>query len=139
MDQNRYKEWLDLFTDDALYWIPSNHDVVDPSRHMSIVYADRAQLESQVGRLMTGDAYTQVPPSRLSRIIANVEAERAEGGEVHAFANWNLTELRKGKQRTLAGRSEYRLRPADGGFRIAYKKVELVANDEVIDNLTFLV
>ncbi len=36
-------------------------------------------------------------------------------------------------------RGSYRLRPEGKEFRIAHKKVELVANDEVIDNLTFLV
>ena len=40
---------------------------------------------------------------------------------------------------TFAGRVLYRLRPQDNSFRIAYKKVLLVNNDEVINNMTFLV
>lgn len=139
MDESRYKEWLDLFTDDALYWIPSNEDDVDPLHHVSIVYAPKPQLEAQIARLQTGNAHTQVPPSRMRRIVANVEVDAGENGELHVCAVFNLIEMRLGQQRSLAGLSRYRLRRQGEDFRIAYKKVELVGNDEVIDNLTFLV
>jgi 3-phenylpropionate/cinnamic acid dioxygenase small subunit len=55
------------------------------------------------------------------------------------YANFNLTELRRGRQDTFAGRTIYKLRPQGASFKIAYKKVLLVNNDEVIDNLTFLI
>jgi len=50
-----------------------------------------------------------------------------------------LVELRRSKQDVFAGRSIHRLRREGDGFRISHKKVLLVNNDEVIDNLTFLV
>jgi len=139
MDESRYKEWLDLFTEDALYWIPSNEDEIDPSRHVSIVYAPRPQLEAQIARLESGNAFTQVPPSRMRRIVGNVELQAGESGELHVCAVFHLVEVRLGQQHSLAGLSRYRLRRRGDDFQIAYKKVELVANDEVIDNLTFLV
>ncbi len=139
MDESRYKEWLDLFTEDAVYWIPSNRDDLDTSQHVSIVYAKRPELETHIARLTSGAAWTQIPKSRMRRIVSNVEVERGENGETLASANFNLTEIRLGKQRTVAGRSLYRLRPEGKEFRIVHKKVELVANDEVIDNLTFLI
>lgn len=139
MDESRYQQWLELFTADAVYWIPSNHDDLDPRKHVSIVYAERPQIEAQVARLATGNAHTQVPPSRMRRIVSNVEVEEATDGETHARSVFDLTEVRAGRQRTIAGRCVYRLRREGEGFRIAFKKVELVANDEVLDNLTFLV
>ena len=30
MDEGRYAEWLDLWTDDAQYWVPCNDDDIDP-------------------------------------------------------------------------------------------------------------
>ena len=139
MDESRYEQWLELFTADALYWIPSNHDDIDPQKHVSIVYAQRPQLEAQIARLTSGNAHTQVPPSRMRRIVSNVEIEEAANDETHARAVFDLTEVRVGKQRTIAGRSVYHLRREGEDFRIAYKKVELVANDDVLDNLTFLI
>ena len=45
LDARAYEEWLELFDEKSLYWIPSNCDDIDPARHVSIVYADRGQLE----------------------------------------------------------------------------------------------
>jgi 3-phenylpropionate/cinnamic acid dioxygenase small subunit len=139
MDEHAYDEWLALWTDDALYWVPCNRDDSDPLREVSIIYDNRARLEDRIIRLKSGATYAQEPQSRLRRVVANVEIEEGENGEVTVYSNFNLTELRRGKQDTFAGRTIHKLRPAGDSFKIAYKKVLLVNNDEVIDNLTFLI
>jgi 3-phenylpropionate/cinnamic acid dioxygenase small subunit len=139
MDENAYDDWFALWTDDALYWIPANADDIDPQRHVSIVYEDKARLEDRIERLKSGAAYAQDPKSRMRRVISNIEIEEGAQGEVIVYANFNLTELRRSQQRTFAGRTVHKLRPEGSSFKIAYKKVLLVNNDEVISNLTFLV
>jgi benzoate/toluate 1,2-dioxygenase beta subunit len=139
MDENAYDEWFALWTDDALYWVPANADDIDPLRHVSIVYEDKSHLEDRIARLKSDAAYAQDPRSRMRRVISNVEIEEGEQGEVMVYSNFNLTELRRSQQRTFAGRTIHKLRPEGNSFKIAYKKVLLVNNDEVISNLTFLV
>ena len=139
MDEHAYDEWLALWTDDALYWVPCNRDDSDPMREVSIIYDNRARLEDRILRLKSGAIYAQEPKSRLRRVVSNVEIEEGENGAVIVYSNFNLTELRRGKQDTFAGRTIHWLRPEGGSFKIAYKKVLLVNNNEVIDNLTFLV
>jgi 3-phenylpropionate/cinnamic acid dioxygenase small subunit len=139
MDENAYDDWFALWTDDALYWIPANADDIDPQRHVSIVYEDKARLEDRIERLKSGAAYAQDPKSRMRRVISNIEIQEGAQGEVIVYANFNLTELRRSQQRTFAGRTVHKLRPEGSSFKIAYKKVLLVNNDEVISNLTFLV
>jgi benzoate/toluate 1,2-dioxygenase beta subunit len=139
MDENAYDEWFALWTDDALYWVPANEDDIDPLRHVSIVYEDKAHLEDRIVRLKSGAAYAQDPRSRMRRVISNIEIEEGEQGDVIVYSNFNLTELRRSQQRTFAGRTIHKLRPEGNSFKIAYKKVLLVNNDEVISNLTFLV
>lgn len=139
MDENAYDEWFALWTDDALYWVPANEDDIDPLRHVSIVYEDKARLEDRIFRLKSDAAYAQDPRSRMRRVISNVEIEEGEHGDVIVYSNFNLTELRRSQQRTFAGRTIHKLRPDGNSFKIAYKKVLLVNNDEVISNLTFLV
>jgi hypothetical protein len=39
----------------------------------------------------------------------------------------------------FAGRAIHKLRPEGDDFKIAYKKVLLINNDVVINNLTFLI
>jgi benzoate/toluate 1,2-dioxygenase beta subunit len=139
MDENAYDEWFALWTDDALYWVPANEDDIDPLRHVSIVYEDKAHLEDRIARLKSDAAYAQDPRSRMRRVISNIEIEEGEQGDVIVYSNFNLTELRRSQQRTFAGRTIHKLRPEGNSFKIAYKKVLLVNNDEVISNLTFLV
>ena len=44
MDEHRYDEWLALWTDDALYWVPTGSDEIDPKREISLIYDDRTRL-----------------------------------------------------------------------------------------------
>ena len=139
MDEHAYDDWLALWADEALYWVPANRDDIDPTREVSIVYADRPRLEDRIARLKSGAAYAQDPPSRLRRIVSNVEIEEATDGELIVHANFLLTELRRHRQMIFAGHTIHRLRPEQDSFKIVSKKVELLNNDEVIDNLTFLI
>jgi len=137
-DENRYEEWLSLWASECLYWVPSNSDDVDPRTHVNIIYDNRVAMEARVARLKTGAAWAQDPPSKMRRVIGNLEFER-DGDDIVVYSNFNLTELRRSRQDTFAGRTIHVMRRENGELKIAMKKVLLVNNDEVIDNLTFIV
>lgn len=139
MDEHRYDEWLALWTDDALYWVPTGRDDIDPKREISLIYDDRVRLQTRISRLKSGFAHAQEPKSRMRRVVSNIVIEEAENGEIITSSNFMLAELRRGKQDIFAGRTLHRLRPYNGSFRLVSKKVLLVNNDEPIDNLTFLI
>jgi 3-phenylpropionate/cinnamic acid dioxygenase small subunit len=139
MDEHRYDEWLALWADDALYWVPTGRDEVDPKREISLIYDDRTRLQVRISRLKSGFAHAQEPKSRMRRVVSNIVIEEAENGEIVVASNFMLAELRRGKQDIFAGRTIHRLRPHENSFKIVSKKVLLVNNDEPIDNLTFLI
>lgn len=139
MDEYRYDEWLALWTDDALYWVPTGRDDIDPEREISLIYDDRVRLQTRISRLKSGFAHAQEPKSRMRRVVSNIVIEEVENGEIITSSNFMLAELRRGKQDIFAGRTIHRLRPYNGSFQLVSKKVLLVNNDEPIDNLTFLI
>lgn len=139
IDEHRYDEWLSLWTDDGIYWVPCNEDDTDPARQVSIIYDDRVRLGDRVARLKSGAAWAQEPKSRMRRVIANLEIEEGENGEVSVASNFILAELRRHMQNLWAGRTLHKLRPENGDFKIVYKKVMLVNNDEEIPALVFLI
>jgi benzoate/toluate 1,2-dioxygenase beta subunit len=141
LDERRLDEWLALFTADATYWIPCGADDIDPTTQVSIAYDDRRRMEERVRRLQSGFAHAQDPPSRTRRLVGNVQIDRVDEQRVVVSSSFLLAELRRGVERIHAGRYEYHLEPTDrdGGWRIAFKKVELINNAETIDNLTFIV
>jgi 3-phenylpropionate/cinnamic acid dioxygenase small subunit len=138
IDEHLYDEWLALWTEDGLYWVPCNTDDADPARQAMIIYDNRARLGERIYRLTSGAAWAQQPRSRTRRLISNVEVRLNEGGYV-VESNCIIAELRRSKQDIFAARMLHTLRPAGESFRIALKKVLLLNNDEPIDNLTFLV
>jgi 3-phenylpropionate/cinnamic acid dioxygenase small subunit len=141
-DEGRYDDWEALWTDDAVYWVPANGDDTDPERRMSIIYDNRSRIATRIKQLRTGKRHSQAPPSRLRRIISNVELLEHpddQGEDVLVGANFVIYESRERGVTLWAGRSEYRLRRNDDGWRMAAKKVVLVDNDRALSTLSFLV
>jgi benzoate/toluate 1,2-dioxygenase subunit beta len=138
IDEHRYDEWLGLWTEDGLYWVPCNSDDADPTRQAMIIYDNRARLGERIYRLTSGAAWAQQPRSRTRRLISNVEVQENEGGFA-VESNCLIAELRRSRQDIFAARVLHTLRPAGDSFHIALKKVLLLNNDDPIDNLTFLV
>jgi 3-phenylpropionate/cinnamic acid dioxygenase small subunit len=125
-----------------VYWVPARTDAgADPERHLSHIYDNRARLETRVKMLQSGFRYSQEPPSPMRRLIANIEIDRAENGEVVAASNFILAELSVQAAHEMhwwTGRTTHRLRLVDGALRMCRKTVVLVNAAEPLPNLTFL-
>lgn len=142
-DEARYAEWLALWTDDGVYWVPATTEPdPDPERQLSHVYDNRARIETRVKLLQTGVRYSQEPASRMRRLVSNIEVEAADGGELVAGSNFLLAELAVQAGRELhwwAGRATHRLRWVDGQLHMSRKTVVLVNAAEPLPNLAFLI
>ena len=142
-DEARYAEWLALWTDDGVYWVPATTEPdPDPERQLSHVYDNRARVETRVKLLQTGVRYSQEPASRMRRLVSNIEVEAADGGELVAGSNFLLAELAVQAGRELhwwAGRATHRLRRVDGQLRMSRKTVVLLNAAEPLPNLAFLI
>ena len=142
-DEARYAEWLALWTDDAVYWVPSTTDPgADPETHLSHVYDNRGRLETRIKMLQSGYRFSQEPASLMRRLISNVEVREAENGELIAESNFLLGELAVQAKREMhwwIGRTTHRLRRVDGRLRMCRKKVVLVNAAEPLPNLSFLI
>ena len=141
-DEARYAEWLALWTDDGVYWVPATTDAsADPQKHLSHVYDNRARLETRVKLLETGHRYSQEPPSPMRRLLSNIEVQVGAGGELVAESNFILAELSvqaKHEMHWWVGRTTHRLRRVDGALKMSGKKVVLVNAAEPLPNLAFL-
>lgn len=138
LDDKRYADWVDLFTEDAIYWVPANAFDVDPTRHVSIIYDDHPRLKERLARMQHSNFWAQDPASRLSRLIGNVRLLEADDEELLVESRFQMLELRRGKSRQFAGTYQHGLVRGNGDFRIRAKTVFLLNNDEPQLNLTFL-
>jgi 3-phenylpropionate/cinnamic acid dioxygenase small subunit len=138
MDEHRYDEWLALWDSDATYWIPCNADDIDPTRNVSVVYDRRGQLRNRIQRLKETLWLREQAP-RLKRLVSNILVESESPSEVEVNSNFILAELHRHQQLLWAGSTTHRLVANDGGFKIKYKKVILLNNNEPLPNMMFLI
>lgn len=138
LDDWRLDEWLDLFTDDAVYWIPARGGDVDPSTDTSHVYDDRSRLEERVWRLTHGPAYRQLPRSEMSHLVSNIRIV-ASPELIVVTSRVVVAEVRKDRQRIFAGKVTHTLRADNGDeLKIAIKRVDLVDCTSPLANLTMI-
>jgi benzoate/toluate 1,2-dioxygenase subunit beta len=141
-DEARYAEWLALWTDDGVYWVPATTDPgADPDKHISHIYDNRGRIETRIKLLQTGHRYSQEPASLMRRLISNIEVA-ADGAELVVESNFALAELAIQAKREMhwwVGRTMHRLRRVEGELKMCRKKVVLVNAAEPLPNLSFLI
>ena len=72
LDQRRFEEWMELFTEDGYYWAPARPDQENPDDEVSLFYDDRENMKSRIQRLRHGAVFSQIPPSRTCHSVSNV-------------------------------------------------------------------
>lgn len=138
LDAEELERWWELFSEDALYWLPMSRDASVPSAQLNLVFDDKRLLGDRIFRIRTGDAHTQDPPSQVTRVIGGV---RVEGSDLDALPVWStllLTEFRRDTVTQYAARCSYLLRVTATGFEIVRKRVDLSVGSAVLPSLTFL-
>jgi len=145
LDERKLKEWLDLFTDDVLYFMPRRKNVARREAHreltplgdLAILEEDKTYLEMRVARLDTGMAWAEDPPSRTRHLIGNLEARPSEKGEVEAKTAFLVyrSHLETDHQ-LLSGCREDVLRKVEGAWKVARRTIVLDANVLLDKNLS---
>jgi benzoate/toluate 1,2-dioxygenase beta subunit len=135
LDGLQFREWLQFYADECLYWVPSTPNGGDPRSEIAVMFDDRRRLEDRVYRLSTGFAWSQAPSSRTVRIVSNVEIFAAESSDQRMVrSNFLINEFWDDETRQLAGWAGHRFRRIDGAWRISAKQVNMLICDQCIRN-----
>jgi len=141
-DESRYAEWESLLDDDMHYWVPISHAAQAGEFDASIINDNRSRLATRVRQLRTGTRHSQVPVSRMRRLLTNMVMEKLTDESYKVEANFVIHEYQRQSVQQLnvwAGRVEYRLRKKEDALRMYYKKVLLVNSESPIPSLSFIV
>ena len=140
LDERRWAEWLALWTDDGMYWIPQQHDQPSPYDHISLAWEDRMLREVRVRRLENARNWSQQPPTHATRLVGNVSVEGVDAaGGLVLRSVFQMTEWRKKQTRQLAGFYLHKLVPEGESWRLRMKRVHLVNCDAAHDNLELFI
>jgi benzoate/toluate 1,2-dioxygenase beta subunit len=135
LDERRFREWMGLFTEDGVYWVPAAPDQKSPHDQASLFFDDRELMRTRIDRLEHPLIHVQTPPSRTVHFVTNVTVEPSAGGrgEVVVLSSVMMVEYRLDHQRTFAGRQRHRLLHEHSTWRIAEKRVDLVNCDSAFE------
>jgi ethylbenzene dioxygenase subunit beta len=134
LDERRLGEWLDLYAEDAEYWVPYAWGQQSPKDHVSLYYETKKLLGMRIDRLERELSPLDMPAARTNHYLSNVAVE----GEV-ARAHLLFAEYRRDEQRFFAARCTWQLRPRADSFLIAAKRVDLLNADQDSGHLRFTV
>jgi 3-phenylpropionate/cinnamic acid dioxygenase small subunit len=152
LDERRFEDWLDLFTEDARYWMPMRRNVPaeEPEREFTREGVDvnwfdegKDTLTRRVKQIRTGVHWAEQPPSRICHMVSNVQLLGAlpdgpSPAEVTVKSRFLIYRNRvETETDILVGKREDLLRRVDGAWRIARRKIILDQSVLLVKNLTF--
>jgi benzoate/toluate 1,2-dioxygenase beta subunit len=138
LDLRRYEDWISLFADKLVYWVPSTHVAHRLQRASAINLDDRRRLLDRIAYTQTGVQCAQIPPSRTCRVVTNIEAWRAGDESVEIRSNVTIWEHRRDTH-CFAGVQAFRLSKEAGGYLIETKIVDLVDSVQPQGNNSFII
>jgi 3-phenylpropionate/cinnamic acid dioxygenase small subunit len=158
LDDRRFHDWLELFTDDVRYWMASRTNrypksskaisILDPDRYveddigredeLAILDETKETLTGRVARLDTGMAWAEDPPSRTRHILSNIEVEPGDSdAEVKVYCNFIVYRSRaETEQDFYVGARRDVLRRVGGAWKIAQRKLILDQNVLLAKNVS---
>ena len=143
LDRRDWDAWLEMYAEDAVYWIPAWRDETEPTQNPDaelslIYYQSRKELEERVWRARSGLSVASTPLPRAVHVIGNVLVDKADAEQAELTASFvvHYHDVRAERTHAFFGRYEYRIRTNCAQPKIAFKKI-LLLNDNIPAVLDF--
>lgn len=128
LDDRRFRDWLELFTDDAEYIIPLNETVqgsAPPAGH-PITHDTKEMLLARVLKDETGFSHAELPESMTCHIITNIVVDNTPIEDACVRSSFMVRQARKMRDEAWwVGRRTDLFRRVDGSWKIARREVLL--------------
>ena len=131
LDRRDWEKWLDLYTEDAVFWAPSWSDeeniIKEPQTQLNLVFLEgRGKLEDRVFRIETGDSYASMPLDRTVHVVGNITVDRVQGEDIEASGNAIVHSYGRHGCKTSGNMYEYVLKRSDDTLKIVRKKIIMI-------------
>jgi 3-phenylpropionate/cinnamic acid dioxygenase small subunit len=137
LDEKRFDEWYELFTDDARYWMPLAREQSEDETHTSLFDEDKLLLRVRIERLRSANAFSQQQPSFSQHVLQQPSVEEADRRANHFVVRtpFLYAETQLDRQLLLAGTVWHHLAALDDVLRIRLKKIELLNRDAALPSI----
>jgi 3-phenylpropionate/cinnamic acid dioxygenase small subunit len=135
IDERRFEEWYELFTDDAHYWVPAVHGQNSPLTENSLAYEDKLLLRLRLERMKSPLAYSQKPASRCLHVMQESDVESRTDGQYVTRTPFLYTETRNDDSQRYAAVAWHTLVLSEGKLRIRLKRVNILNCDAALPSI----
>jgi 3-phenylpropionate/cinnamic acid dioxygenase small subunit len=130
LDERRFREWLDLLTDDIEYLMPLTEHVqgrVAPAGH-PVIKDDKNTLLARVAKDETGWSHVETPTSMTCHMISNILIDEGPEGRADVKSSFMVRQARKLRDEAWwVGRRHDQVRRVDDRWLIARRCIFLDA------------
>jgi 3-phenylpropionate/cinnamic acid dioxygenase small subunit len=137
IDQHRFEEWLDLFAEDGIYWMPLEWGQTDARLTASLMHEDKLLLKIRVERLKGNRTFSQKPKSRCHHLLQRPQVDRRDESK-NEYVTWtpmHYVETRYDDQQLYAAWATHTLTVIDGALKIRLKRIDLVNSEAAFGNI----
>ena len=134
LDEKRWDEWHDLFTEDGHYWVPLTRDQPDAELHTSLAYEDKLLLRLRIERLRRGPP-SQHPESWSQHVLQAPEIETDTDETWLTRTAFHYAEARGDVMQTYTGVALHHLVSEGGALRIRLKRINLLNCDAALPSI----
>lgn len=126
LDNWQLEDWLELFTEDAKYVVPTTDlPEGDPQHDLVFIDDNLIRLRGRVTRLNSRHAHREFPSSRTRRFITNIRITGVGEGEATVEASFLIYRFRAGSSEPFVGQYRYLLTRVGGRLKIRYRRATL--------------
>lgn len=125
LDTRQWQQWIDLFADDGVYWMPPEPSHTTWEGMPAIFAEDRNLMTVRMKRVLHPDAWSQRPLWGTNHVVSNVVIESATPTDVHVRSRFHMLELRRDDVRHFAGAYRHHLKRTKEGLRIKLQRVDM--------------
>jgi 3-phenylpropionate/cinnamic acid dioxygenase small subunit len=133
LDAKRWQDWIDLFSDDGVYWMPARSEQTDWHGQPSIFAEDKLLMEIRMGRLLHPNAWSQAPDWQTNHLVGNVAVESLTDDSAELYSRFAMMELRRDQVRHFGGSYRHSLIKVRGAWKIRLQRVDLFNGAAIFD------
>ena len=141
LDECKYEEWLDLFLDEGIYWMPLEYGQTEEKLATSLLYEDKLLLKTRVLRYANERTYSQMPKSRCQHLLQEpvVDSMDDKSNKYKVYTPFHYVEYRREETQYFDGWMRHALEIKEGELKIKQKRVDLINCDAAHHNIQLFI
>jgi 3-phenylpropionate/cinnamic acid dioxygenase small subunit len=126
LDAKQWAGYIDLFTDDGVYWAPSLPEHTHWDGKPAIFIEDKDLMTVRMKRVAHPNAWSQQAEWATNHVVSNIAIESiGRDGSIHVRSRFHMMEMRRDDLRHFGGTYRHTLKRTKDGLRIQLQRVDL--------------